>query len=70
MLIITRRIGETFVIGEGGDIKITVLGIKGNQVCFGTEAPKEISIYREKIYQTMIKNSNVEKEVNNEQGKF
>ena len=40
MLIITRRIGETFVIGEGGDIKITVLGIKGNQVCFGTEAQK------------------------------
>ncbi len=48
MLILTRRIGETVVIGD--DVDITVLGIKGNQVRLGVKAPKEVSVHREEIY--------------------
>ena len=49
MLILTRRIGESVMIGD--DIKITVLGVKGNQVRLGIEAPQDVSVYREEIYQ-------------------
>ena len=66
MLILTRRIGETLVIGENGDIKITMLGIKGSHVRIGTEAPKHISIYREEVYQTIMKESTLNKENHNE----
>ncbi|MTC48940.1 carbon storage regulator CsrA [Providencia alcalifaciens] len=48
MLILTRRTGETVVIGD--DVKVTVLGIKGCQVRIGIEAPKDTSIHREEIY--------------------
>jgi len=48
MLILTRRVGETIVIGD--DVKITVLGVKGNQVRIGVNAPKTVSVHREEIF--------------------
>jgi len=49
MLILTRRVGETLMIGE--QVTVTVLGVKGNQVRVGISAPKDVSVHREEIFQ-------------------
>ena len=49
MLILTRRVGETLVIGD--DVTVTVLSVRGNQVRIGVNAPKNVTVHREEIYQ-------------------
>jgi carbon storage regulator len=57
MLILTRRVGETVVIGN--DVTVTVLGVKGNQVRLGVNAPREVAVHREEIFER-IKREQVE----------
>ena len=53
MLILTRRVGETLMVGD--EVTVTVLGVKGNQVRIGINAPKDVAVHRKEIYQR-IKN--------------
>lgn len=49
MLILTRRVGESLMIGD--EVNVTVLGIRGNQVRIGVDAPKDVAVHREEIYE-------------------
>lgn len=53
MLILTRRVGETLMVGD--DVTVTVLGVKGNQVRIGVNAPKNVAVHREEIYDRIQK---------------
>jgi len=53
VLILTRRIGEKVIIGE--NVKVTVLSVKGNQVRIGIDAPRDVSVNREEVYERILK---------------
>ncbi len=53
MLILTRRVGETLIIGD--EVSVTVLGVRGSQVRLGVNAPKDVSVHREEIYERIKK---------------
>lgn len=57
MLILTRRVGESLMIGD--EVSVTVLGVKGNQVRIGVNAPRDITVHREEIYER-IKQENID----------
>ena len=58
MLILTRRVGEVLRIGD--DVSITILGVKGNQVRIGIDAPKDVAVHREEIYQRIKREGDID----------
>jgi len=64
MLILTRRVGEVLVIGD--NVKITVLGIRGHQVRIGVDAPKEVSVHRQEIYDQVHKDVSTQNDANDD----
>ena len=58
MLILTRQIGETLMVGD--QVTVTVLGVKGNQVRLGVKAPRDVSVHREEIYEKIQKEKSEE----------
>ena len=62
MLILTRRVGETVMIGN--EVTVTVLGVKGNQVRIGVNAPKDVAVHREEIYERIKRKQDHDANVN------
>lgn len=60
MLILTRRVGETLIIGD--NVKVTVLGVRGHQVRVGVDAPKDVSVHREEIYKRIQDENSTDEE--------
>ncbi|MBB3047166.1 carbon storage regulator [Litorivivens lipolytica] len=58
MLILTRRIGETLMVGD--EVTVTILGVKGNQVRVGVTAPRDVAVHRQEVYEKIQKESEVE----------
>jgi carbon storage regulator len=68
MLILTRRVGETVTIGD--NVRVTVLGVKGNQVRLGIDAPKDIAVHREEIFERIRQETQIIEHRNHGEGKL